>query len=270
MIGLKKKFDSLMKIIFEGGDLKEGYKILGELKKINRKEVSKKEIYDFCVDLAERCVMDGMFKEAIKCWKIIYRITSCREEKIRALDELGFCYSQIDKDTLSKKCYRKILKLANKEDEYFIEALYQIGEFYSFKSKFKKAASYYWEVIHSLSSTALKGIKFNLIYQKALLGLFICHYKIKKYKEALNFFDECLKCNPKDNVYRDRIYGSRGHMHYEREEYKEAIKWYKKAIEACEQLETPTEKIKQINEKQKEYWEWWLKECEKRLKEAHP
>lgn len=261
----------LLEATFERRDITTARDLYKKFKKeIKKEKLRKEDRYKFSMELAERFVMEGMFKHAIKMWGKAYFNAPSKMEKLRVLNETAFCYMQLNRYLLALLCYKKILRLSKryKIKEYYIKALYGLGEVHSQKRKFKKALKYYNQVISVLNEIPDTKIRESR-YHRTLLDIFVCYYQLGDYTAALDIYN---KINPRylEPLSRDNYYGFRGHMEYKLKNYEEAFKWYKKAFQACNEIaiNLKDEKLKQINEKQKEYWQYWLKECEEKLKET--
>ncbi len=264
-LNLNKKLEILTHTIFEEKNIDKAFKLFEEIRKLKLGNKDKEILYNFCINMAERCVMEGMFNEAIRFWKIAYYLSIDGSQKIRILDELGFCYSQLNKYRLARRFYKKIVKITKEISLDFINALYQIGNTFSYERKFKKALNYYSQVEKLINKISNKEEK-NTWYHKVLLDIFVCHYQLRNFDKAKDIHKK-INVDLLPNDLKEDYYGTYGHMEYKRKRYREAKEWYKKALQVWQKfnIKLPEEKLRQIDEKQKEYWQYWLQECEKKL-----
>lgn len=253
--------------IFEKGDFKKAYKILNDLQRMNREKIDKKILYDFCIKLGEMCVEKGIFDSALKIWGIVDKLSQKKNGKAKALDEMGFCSLQLNKIKDAISYYKKIIKISDPKNEHYINALYGIGEALSFQNKYKKAMFYFEKILEILNIEKMKEDWVRRIYLRTLISLFVCFFKLKKDDKAIQIFDRTIDLLGSDKDLLMDIYCFRGHMHYEKGEYLEAKKWYKKSLEICKFLKFPTEEMKQLKEKEEEYLENQIEKCEKGIKQ---
>ncbi len=266
MMDLKEKLEYVKNVIFERGDPKIAYRILNDLKKLDRGKVDEKILYDFCIKLGEMCIEKGIFDSALKIWSIVYKLSQEKKEKIRALDEMGFCSLQLNEIRKAISYYKRIIKLSKPDNEHYINALYGIGEAFSYQNKYNRAVFYFEKILKILDSEYAKEDWLRRIYLRTHISLFVCFFKLKKDDKAIQVFDKTIDLLRADKDLLMDIYCFRGHMHYEKGEYWEAKKWYKKSLQICNLLEAPTEEMKNLKDKEEEYLRNQIEECEKKIK----
>lgn len=266
MVDLREKLEYVRNNIFEKGDIKKAYKILDDLKRMPQAKIDKKILYDFCVELGEMCVEKGIFDSALKIWGMVYKLSQEKKNRVRALDEMGFCSLQLNKIKDAVNYYKRIIKISTPEEEHYINALYGIGEAFSFQNKYEKAIFYFEKVKEILGSEQIKENGARRLYLRTQISLFKCLFKLRKYDQAVRVFNETMELLKADKDLLMDIYYFRGDMHFQKEEYLEAKNWYKKALEICMFLKFPKEEMKQLKELEEKYIKNQIEECEKKIK----